>query len=176
MSNYKRGNIFGGGNFKKPYGGGGNFGNKEMFRAVCSNCGNSCEVPFRPNGRKPVLCSNCFQKDNSAEKRSDSQRSGDRNFNRPSFGNNKPSFGDKTPRPNQYKQDFEALNAKLDKILRIISPSAKKAAAPYIVEDEVKEILNIVEQKVEKVKKAPAKKKTEKVVEIVDTPEESIVE
>lgn len=32
----------------------------EMFPATCSDCGNSCEVPFRPNGKKPVLCKSCF--------------------------------------------------------------------------------------------------------------------
>ena len=38
---------------------------KEMFQATCSECGNECEVPFKPTGEKPVLCSTCFgqQKD-----------------------------------------------------------------------------------------------------------------
>jgi CxxC-x17-CxxC domain-containing protein len=166
MSNYKRGNNFGGNNFKKPsFKGGSNFGNKEMFRAVCNTCEKNCEVPFRPNGKKPVLCSDCFQKDSSFEKRadsrSDSQRSGDRNFNRPSYQHSdRPSFTDKSPRPNQYKQDFEALNAKLDKILRIISPSAKKQEEKLIVEDELKEILSSVENITAKVKKTPKAKKT----------------
>lgn len=33
---------------------------RQMFPATCSNCGNKCEVPFRPSGGKPVLCSDCF--------------------------------------------------------------------------------------------------------------------
>ena len=33
---------------------------REMFRATCTECGNSCEVPFRPTGDKPVLCNDCF--------------------------------------------------------------------------------------------------------------------
>lgn len=32
----------------------------ELFDAVCSDCGNGCQVPFRPNGQKPVLCRDCF--------------------------------------------------------------------------------------------------------------------
>ena len=44
-------------------------GNREMFDATCSNCGNSCKVPFRPSGDKPVLCDSCFSK-----KRADSTR------------------------------------------------------------------------------------------------------
>lgn len=31
-----------------------------MHRATCAECGNSCEVPFRPTGEKPVYCSDCF--------------------------------------------------------------------------------------------------------------------
>lgn len=33
---------------------------KQMFQATCHECGQSCEVPFRPTSGKPVLCSNCF--------------------------------------------------------------------------------------------------------------------
>lgn len=40
--------------------GGREFDRPEMFKAVCSECGNDCEVPFRPSGSKPVLCSSCF--------------------------------------------------------------------------------------------------------------------
>lgn len=31
-----------------------------MHRATCSDCGKSCEVPFKPTGSKPVYCSECF--------------------------------------------------------------------------------------------------------------------
>jgi CxxC-x17-CxxC domain-containing protein len=31
-----------------------------MHKAICSECGEKCEVPFKPTGDKPVLCSNCF--------------------------------------------------------------------------------------------------------------------
>jgi CxxC-x17-CxxC domain-containing protein len=36
-------------------------GSREMFRAVCSNCGKEALVPFQPSGDKPVYCSECFQ-------------------------------------------------------------------------------------------------------------------
>ncbi|PKM88559.1 hypothetical protein CVU83_01485 [Candidatus Falkowbacteria bacterium HGW-Falkowbacteria-2] len=38
----------------------GEYDRPEMHKAICSDCGSSCEVPFRPNGTKPVLCSTCF--------------------------------------------------------------------------------------------------------------------
>jgi CxxC-x17-CxxC domain-containing protein len=34
---------------------------REMFSATCSSCGRQAQVPFRPNGTKPVYCSDCFQ-------------------------------------------------------------------------------------------------------------------
>lgn len=36
------------------------FGDKPSFTATCAECGDSCTVPFKPNGKKPVLCSGCF--------------------------------------------------------------------------------------------------------------------
>jgi CxxC-x17-CxxC domain-containing protein len=34
---------------------------REMFEAVCADCGKTASVPFRPSGVKPVYCSDCFQ-------------------------------------------------------------------------------------------------------------------
>ncbi len=33
---------------------------RQMFDAVCSNCGREAQVPFQPRGDKPVYCSDCF--------------------------------------------------------------------------------------------------------------------
>ena len=38
------------------------FGQREMHEAVCAECNADCTVPFKPNGQKPVLCRECFQK------------------------------------------------------------------------------------------------------------------
>lgn len=37
-------------------------GSRQMYPAVCSDCGKETEVPFPPRGDKPVYCSECFQK------------------------------------------------------------------------------------------------------------------
>jgi CxxC-x17-CxxC domain-containing protein len=34
---------------------------REMFDAVCADCGKTARVPFRPSGARPVYCSDCFQ-------------------------------------------------------------------------------------------------------------------
>lgn len=37
-------------------------GPREMHKAVCSECGNECEVPFEPTPGKAVYCKECFAK------------------------------------------------------------------------------------------------------------------
>ncbi len=76
-----------GGNSGRSSGGYGNGEQREMHDATCNECGNSCQVPFRPNGRKPVYCTNCFKRDGDmAERRP--QGGNDYNDRRPSGGNN----------------------------------------------------------------------------------------
>jgi CxxC-x17-CxxC domain-containing protein len=56
----------GGGYSGGGYSGGGyDRGPREMFSATCASCGREAQVPFRPNGTKPVYCSDCFQKQRS---------------------------------------------------------------------------------------------------------------
>jgi CxxC-x17-CxxC domain-containing protein len=48
------------------YDGGGGYsaggrGEREMFSATCSSCGQEAKVPFQPSSEKPVYCSTCFQ-------------------------------------------------------------------------------------------------------------------
>jgi CxxC-x17-CxxC domain-containing protein len=38
------------------------FGPREMHKAVCSDCGQECEVPFKPSKDRPVYCRDCFMK------------------------------------------------------------------------------------------------------------------
>jgi len=37
-------------------------GPREMHKAVCTECGAECEVPFKPTEGKPVYCRDCWQK------------------------------------------------------------------------------------------------------------------
>lgn len=50
----------GGGGFRGDRGGYG--APREMHDAVCSACGVTTQVPFRPSGAKPVYCRDCFRK------------------------------------------------------------------------------------------------------------------
>jgi len=108
MYNFNRGNNRFGGrrDFNRQGFGRIDSSDRSMHRATCSKCGNDCEVPFRPTGEKPVYCSKCFEN----MRGSDSRRFEGRNI-----GGNTDE---------QYKRQFETLNWKLDKILKIITPIA----------------------------------------------------
>ena len=47
---------------KGGFGGGRDFGPREMHKTVCSECGQECEVPFKPIEGRPVYCKECFMK------------------------------------------------------------------------------------------------------------------
>lgn len=138
MNTFSRGGGFGGGfggnkGPKRSFGGGfgggsrggfgggnhGGFGgpreDREMFDATCGECGNNCQVPFRPNGRKPVLCSNCFRKDEGG-----SYGNHPSYGNRPSYGEKRSFSGDRFSKGSEGKPNDERLQsieAKLDVIL-----------------------------------------------------------
>ena len=37
-------------------------GPRQMFPAICAECGKETEVPFEPRGDRPVYCSDCYRK------------------------------------------------------------------------------------------------------------------
>ena len=49
---YQIGGYSAGGGYDRPQ--------RQMFAAVCSQCGKETQVPFQPRGDKPVYCSDCF--------------------------------------------------------------------------------------------------------------------
>ena len=59
----------GGGGYGGGGRGGGYGGPREMFPAVCAQCGKDTQVPFQPRGDRPVYCSDCFSKQPSSGRR-----------------------------------------------------------------------------------------------------------
>ena len=117
MKNFKKGGHFGAGNkshssFAKPFKPFARHGDAsrpaEMHSAKCAHCGKICEVPFRPNGKKPVFCKDCFV----------------------------PEKGDATPRTpyrsqhieprgDDLKSQIEMLNTKIEKLMRMVEAHNK---------------------------------------------------
>lgn len=101
----------------------------QMHRAICAECGDQCEVPFRPTGDKPVFCRDCFDSkggDNRGNSRGDSfgKDRGGRDRDRDNRGRDRGfdrSERDDAPKDST-KEQLEMLNAKLDRILKLITP------------------------------------------------------
>ncbi|MCF7860531.1 hypothetical protein K9M09_02825 [Patescibacteria group bacterium] len=85
-----------------------------MFKAVCQECHQECEVPFRPTAGKPIFCSECFNGGDSAAK------------------------GPKASGAMSSDQ-LNSLNAKLDKIIALLSSKAQSVKTEK-TESAVKEV------------------------------------
>lgn len=123
-----------------------------MHKAICATCGESCEVPFRPSGDKPVYCSNCFRANQDGGDRS--ERSPRKEFGRPSF----TKSPDYRSGGSDNKREFETINAKLDKL----TTSINRLVDIMADSKSSKKIESNIEEAVEKpvVKKSVAVKKT----------------
>jgi len=137
MGNFNRGDKFSG---KKRFGGDRGFGQGDrserptMHRATCAECGKSCEVPFRPSGDKPVFCSDCFGK-----------------------GEKNNGGGNTAINHDQYKKQFETLNAKLDSILKMLPLQTSTREITKEEKPAAETIKKIIKKKT--IKKITAKKK-----------------
>jgi CxxC-x17-CxxC domain-containing protein len=62
-SSYSRGSSYGGGGGGGGYGGGGSYDRppRQLYDAVCAECGRTAQVPFQPTGSRPVYCNDCFR-------------------------------------------------------------------------------------------------------------------
>jgi len=154
MGDFNRDRRGGGGrDFKRrDFGGGSSDRPQMMHKAICSNCGVECEVPFKPSGGKPVFCRYCFQKNRTSNPvRSDSFP---RRTNFEDRGSNFTPRPVELPQQSQHKEQFEALNAKLDKILNLLT--SKEA----VEKAEISEPELTPEVEVPVVKKKRVSKKT----------------
>ncbi len=147
---------FGGGSF----GGRGKFGRhndgpRQMFSATCSECGQKCEVPFKPTGERPIYCNNCFKNHGGP-----SQRFAPRGFDSSTRPSTSPTGGALSlgGQSDISKVQFDALNAKLDKIISLLSPAStnNSAKTEEISKPAVLELKN--KKETTKKSKAPAKK------------------
>ncbi|MCV0392064.1 MAG: hypothetical protein K5790_02090 [Nitrosopumilus sp.] len=74
---------------------------REMFTATCGDCGNECQIPFKPKDDRPVYCRECFQNHKPAP-RSGGSRFGGRSGGRSNYGDNRRSrFGSRDDRPRE---------------------------------------------------------------------------
>lgn len=107
---------------------------REMFKAVCAECGKPCEVPFRPSGDRPVYCKDCFAAMGPQDRGNRPDR-GSSNFQRRDFTSHpsaasrgvgpRPSFAPtqgsgEDKRLDDIKIQLSQMISKLDKLLNIV--------------------------------------------------------
>lgn len=138
----------------------------DMYKATCSNCSKSCEVPFRPNGEKPVFCNECFANNRSGDR--DSSPKYER------FSNERPARVSErkfeAPRVDQasahdvkvLQQQVATLEDKMNEVISLLNKTSAEAVAPEVEATEdapvVKKVAKKTVAKKVAVKKAPAKK------------------
>ena len=137
-----------------------NFEDRQMFEAICADCGKGCQVPFRPSGEKPVFCRDCFGMKKEG-----------------GFGAGKPgpSMGNKgnfEPRkPDRTSEQLEKMNAKLERMLKLLEALGQKRepasvaraatgpAKEFVKKEPVKEVMEeTVAKKPKKAAKASKSK------------------
>ena len=117
-------------------------GDRKMYEATCSKCGEPCEVPFKPSGDKPVYCDECF-------------------------GASKGEHPGSKKTDNSTIQ-FEQFNAKLDKIIKILELISPKKQ--HIIEKPIADAyMKVKESETVKPEEKTAEKKQKKVTKKATT-------
>ena len=156
MAEYKKYNNRPGGSQQRSYGAQG-AQQRELYNADCSKCGGKCQVPFRPNGKKPIYCSNCFVRDES--------RPAFNSFERKEFKprtSARPSFNTEVPNREvqDLKRQIETMNATLEKLVTVVDTFNRATA----LTDEIRKHVPEKKAAVEEAPAAPKKKVAKKAV------------
>jgi len=143
---------FGGSRFgdKKPFGQGGGRNDRqvEMFSAVCAKCQKACEVPFRPNGVKPIFCRDCFGGKGDAPRGDFARRDNSRSFESRGL-----AFAPHAPRPqtddrriDELKRQIDAVHNKLDVVVKMIEGLTPKVS-DVVIDESIKPIKKAIKTK-----------------------------
>ena len=150
-------------------------GNKltEKFAATCTSCGNKCEVPFRPDGTKPVLCRDCYVTKNASPTNSNTSR--DR-FT-PNELKGRPERAPEVPRANHSSEyalivkQLSSLEIKVNQLMDMVKSAGKpvtsevKLNAAAITEPKTEDTIATTKERKPKktTREKVAKKATKKV-------------
>ncbi len=160
MRDFKKRNNFGGdrregggGGFRKPgfqRTDGRSFERSQMYPAVCGKCNKACEVPFKPNGQRPVYCSDCFgsMKEGGASTGGFAPK---RDFSAPRRDYDAPVAAPvmkvEDSRINDLRRQMDGINSKLDRLIESVAilgrarvASGMKEAVQEAVKEAVKPV------------------------------------
>ena len=137
-----------------------------LYKATCANCHNSCEVPFRPNGERPVYCKDCFENKGGrgGSDRASSEevlrpagrmydRSDGRSYQRDFApqGNPMPHY-ESNKGNDDIKRQLELVNTKLERLIQAVEKMVPAKPAAEIVE-----LKDVIATAMKKKKKATKK-------------------
>lgn len=107
-----------------------------MFRTTCDACHKPCEVPFKPNGKKPVFCDACFNKTRESPQEGEYFKRKDKMVfdgpeGRPHHHEHEHEHAPHhPPMPDakfaELKREINSVNAKLDKLIDLMSKLSPK--------------------------------------------------
>ncbi len=83
----------------------------ESHKTTCDGCHAPCEVPFKPNGKKPVYCRNCYKSQATTTSFTGQP------FTRPTDHADEGST--------DLKKQFSILNPKLDRLISAIEAQTR---------------------------------------------------
>lgn len=144
-----------------------------LHKATCSECGKSCEVPFRPTGDKPVYCSNCFTAKRNGDDRGgrpsstsyDSKRSSNEKFTPVNPFVRQESKPVSSQVDDSMKKQLSDISFKLDKLINAIERmSTVKKEVHVQVQAPVKTVVASAVKHVVQAKKVVVKKVVQKAV------------
>jgi CxxC-x17-CxxC domain-containing protein len=102
---------------------------QRMFKAICSDCKKSCEVPFKPSSDKPVFCRDCFSAKRDRETRE--YKASLANGEPKKFGQDNPALHSGSTHSafvpveagESTKKQLAEMNARIDKLTALVEKS-----------------------------------------------------
>ncbi len=138
----------------------------QMFAATCAECGKATEVPFRPNGQKPVFCRDCFAlkrgSEESGNSRGDFNRRDDRterprSFEKREYTPQAPTQRAASPvedkRIDELSRKVELIHKKLDTVMEMIEGMALAKGSEIQQVELAKTVKKVAAKKAVKAKK-----------------------
>lgn len=96
-----------------------------VYKTICSVCHKPCEVPFKPNGKKPVFCDACFSKTKESQTPTFTKQKNKTVFETPDDvimpEYTKNTLPTTDMRIAELKRELSSANAKLDKLIDLFN-------------------------------------------------------
>lgn len=108
----------------------------QLHNAICGGCGKECQLPFKPNGDRPVYCRDCFAKNGNGDT--------NKSYGRDNHGQSVFQKPVENRQPVANTEQLDSINYKLDRIIKLLTSSVDKL--PEIIKEEAITIMASVSE------------------------------